>query len=61
MNVYERTQRRLKTVFDLFGKNYGSFSRGKGSGGLLHPFIDSGRRRGLQRRGGGFHMDYENQ
>ena len=26
MNVYERTQRRLKTVFDLFDNIYVSFS-----------------------------------
>ena len=35
MNVYERTQRRLKTVFDLFDNIYVSFSGGKDSGVLL--------------------------
>ena len=37
MNVYERTQRRLKTVFDLFDNIYVSFSGGKDSGVLLEP------------------------
>ena len=31
MNVYERTQQRLKTVFDLFDNIYVSFSGGKDS------------------------------
>ena len=36
MNVYERTQQRLKTVFDLFDNIYVSFSGGKDSGVLLN-------------------------
>ena len=36
MNVYERTQQRLKTVFDLFDNVYVSFSGGKDSGVLLN-------------------------
>ena len=32
MNVYERTQRRLKTVFEAFDNVYVSFSGGKDSG-----------------------------
>ena len=59
MNVYERTQRRLKTVFDLFDNIYVSFSGGKDSGVLLNLCIDYVRRHGLQRRIGVFHMDYE--
>jgi len=35
MNVYERTQRRLKTVFEAFDNVYVSFSGGKDSGVLL--------------------------
>ena len=35
MNVYERTQQRLKTVFELFDDIYVSFSGGKDSG-VLH-------------------------
>ena len=59
MNVYERTQQRLKTVFDLFDNIYVSFSGGKDSGVLLNLCIDYVRRHGLQRRIGVFHMDYE--
>ena len=59
MNVYERTQQRLKTVFDLFDNIYVSFSGGKDSGVLLNLCIDYIRRHGLRRRIGVFHMDYE--
>ena len=59
MNVYERTQQRLKTVFDLFDNIYVSFSGGKDSGVLLNLCIDYIRQHGLQRRIGVFHMDYE--
>ena len=48
MNVYERTQRRLKTVFDLFDNIYVSFSGGKDSGVLLNLCIDYVRRHGLR-------------
>ena len=53
MNVYERTQQRLKTVFDLFDNIYVSFSGGKDSGVLLNLCIDYIRQHGLQRRIGG--------
>lgn len=59
MNVYERTQQRLKTVFDLFDNIYVSFSGGKDSGVLLNLCIGYIRQHGLQRRIGVFHMDYE--
>ncbi len=59
MNVYERTQQRLKTVFELFDDIYVSFSGGKDSGVLLNLCIDYIRRHHLKRRIGVFHMDYE--
>ena len=59
MNVYERTQQRLKTVFELFDDIYVSFSGGKDSGVLLNQCIDYIRRHHLKRRIGVFHMGYE--
>ena len=59
MNVYERTQQRLKTVFELFDDIYVSFSGGKDSGVLLNLCIDNIRRYGLKRRIGVFHMNNE--
>ena len=59
MNVYERTQERLKAVFDAFDNIYVSFSGGKDSGVLLNLCIDYIRRHNLRRRIGVFHMDYE--
>ena len=59
MNVYERTQQRLKILFESFDNIYVSFSGGKDSGVLLNLCIDYVRRHGLNRRIGVFHMDYE--
>ncbi len=59
MNVYERTQQRLKTIFDHFDNISISFSGGKDSGVLLNLCMDYIRRHGLKRRLAVFHMDYE--
>ena len=40
MNVYERTQQRLKTIFDHFDNISISFSGGKDSGVLLNLVMD---------------------
>ena len=58
MNVYERTQQRLKTIFDHFDNISISFSGGKDSGVLLNLCMDYIRRHGLKRRLAVFHMDY---
>ena len=50
MNVYERTQQRLKILFECFDNIYVSFSGGKDSGVLLNLCIDYVRRHGLNRR-----------
>ena len=54
MNVYERTQQRLKILFESFDNIYVSFSGGKDSGVLLNLCIDYVRRHGLNRRIGVF-------
>ena len=61
MNVYEKTQLRLKTIFDEFDNIYVSFSGGKDSGVLLNLAIDYIREHKLNRRIGVFHIDYEAQ
>jgi predicted phosphoadenosine phosphosulfate sulfurtransferase len=61
MNVYEATQKRLKTIFDEFDNVYVSFSGGKDSGVLLNLAIDYIRKHKLDRRIGVFHIDYEAQ
>jgi predicted phosphoadenosine phosphosulfate sulfurtransferase len=61
MNVYEKTQQRLKKIFDEFDYVYVSFSGGKDSGVLLNLAIDYIRDNGLNKRLGVFHIDYEAQ
>ena len=61
MNVYEKSQERLKTLFDEFDNIYVSFSGGKDSGVLLNLCIDYVRNNNLNRKIGVFHLDYEAQ
>lgn len=61
MNVYEKTQERLKYLFNEFDNIYVSFSGGKDSGVLLNLCIDYIRRNKLNRKIGVFHLDYEAQ
>src|SRR5690554_2961906 len=61
MNVYEATQNRLDTLFSEFDNIYVSFSGGKDSGILLNLCIDYIRTKGLNRKIGVFHIDYEAQ
>lgn len=61
MNVYDRTQERLKVLFEEFDNIYVSFSGGKDSGVLLNLAIDYIRDKKLNRKIGVFHIDYEAQ
>jgi len=61
MNVYQKTQKRLKFLFDEFDNIYVSFSGGKDSGILLNLCIDYIRNNNLNRKIGVFHLDYEAQ
>lgn len=61
MNVHEKTQERLKFLFDEFDNIYVSFSGGKDSGVLLNLCIDYIRNNNLNRKIGVFHLDYEAQ
>lgn len=61
MNVYDKTQQRIKFLFDEFDNIYVSFSGGKDSGVLLNLCIDYIRNNNLKRKIGVFHLDYEAQ
>ncbi len=61
MSVYDKTQDRLKFLFEEFDNIYVSFSGGKDSGVLLNLCIDYIRKNNLNRKIGVFHLDYEAQ
>lgn len=61
MNVYDKTQQRLKFIFEEFDNVYVSFSGGKDSGVLLNLAIDYIRANNLNIKLGVFHLDYEAQ
>lgn len=61
MNVYDKTQERLRLLFEEFDNIYVSFSGGKDSGVLLNLCIDYIRQNKLNRKIGVFHIDYEAQ
>jgi len=61
LNVYDKTQERLKLLFEEFDNIYVSFSGGKDSGVLLNLCIDYIRQNNLNRKIGVFHIDYEAQ
>ncbi|HRJ61633.1 MAG TPA: DUF3440 domain-containing protein [Azospirillaceae bacterium] len=61
VNVYQALQRRLEFVFAEFDNVYVSFSGGKDSGLLLNLVIRFMRERGITRKIGVFHQDFEAQ
>lgn len=60
-NVYEAAMKRLDIVFQNFNHIVISFSGGKDSGLLLNLCIKYMRERGIQRKIGVFHQDFEAQ
>ncbi|MDR1304084.1 MAG: DUF3440 domain-containing protein [Verrucomicrobiales bacterium] len=61
IDVYQALQKRLELVFAEFDNIYVSFSGGKDSSALLYLCLQFMRERGVQRRLGLFHLDYEAQ
>lgn len=60
-NVYEAAVERLDYVFEHFDNIYVSFSGGKDSGCLYHLVLKYMAERGIKRRIGLFHQDFEAQ
>ena len=61
INVYEALQERLDYIFREFDNIYISFSGGKDSGLLLHMVMDYMARKGIRKKLGVFHQDFEAQ
>src|SRR5436190_1198295 len=61
INVYEAAMQRLDVIFQEFENIYVSFSGGKDSGLLLNLCLQYMRERGIQRKIGVFHQDFEAQ
>lgn len=61
MNVLEKTNERIKFIFENFDNIYVSFSGGKDSGVMLNLCIDYIRKHKIKRKIGVLHLDYEAQ
>ncbi|OMP80032.1 DUF3440 domain-containing protein [[Flexibacter] sp. ATCC 35208] len=61
LNVYEAFQLRMDFLFKEFDNIYISFSGGKDSGVLLHLVMDYMMRKGITKKIGLFHQDFEAQ
>lgn len=61
LDVHQAAIRRLDILFREFDNIYVSFSGGKDSGALLHLVIDYMRSRGITKKVGVFHQDFEAQ
>ena len=61
MNVYDKSNDRIKYTFENFDNIYLSFSGGKDSGIMLNLVIDYMRANNITKKIGLFHIDYEAQ
>tara|TARA_R110002096_G_C14596908_1_gene722423 strand:+ start:645 stop:1925 length:1281 start_codon:yes stop_codon:yes gene_type:complete len=61
MNVYEKALERIDYTFKEFDNIYVSFSGGKDSGVMLNLIVDYMREKGITKKVGLFHIDYEAQ
>ena len=61
INVYDAMQKRLEYIFSEFDNIYVSFSGGKDSGLLLNLVLQFMQQRGINRKIGLFHQDFEAQ
>jgi len=61
INVYDALQKRFDFIFSEFDNIYVSFSGGKDSGLLLNLLLDYRKRKGIDKKIGVFHQDFEAQ